>query len=195
MKCGSAIGADVETGLATDTSFFIRHDRLGFRNALPGTSRTDRNAGGLLTLLTDNGHEDRNLFPFLYLYPGKGRATGTLMGKAADHFAGLTSCAAFRDDGDGTHLDDLLRWFFIVNTMVNDITQFLSLSSTFCEYAKNSYCKIDNMFIIENEESDPLRWSHHEMILWDSPEHCRFTCWSWGYGQNSYGEIDGKGRP
>jgi hypothetical protein len=48
--------------------------------------------------LTDDGNEERNLFPFLYPYPGKGRTTGALMRKAADHLTGLTSGASFRNN-------------------------------------------------------------------------------------------------
>jgi hypothetical protein len=107
MKRGSAVRTGVKTGLATDASFLIRHDGIGPGDALPRTSRTDVHAGGFFTVLTDGRHEDRDLFPLLHPYPRKGRTTGALMGKAADHFAGLASCAAFRDDGDGTHLDDL----------------------------------------------------------------------------------------
>jgi hypothetical protein len=59
--------------------------------------------------LTDDGHEDRDLFPFLYPYPRKGRATRAVMGEAAGHFTGLASGTAFRENRDGAHLDDLLR--------------------------------------------------------------------------------------
>jgi hypothetical protein len=107
MKRWSAVRTSIETGLATDTSFFIRHYCIVSGNALPCTSRADRNAGGLFAVLTGNRHEDRNLFPFLYPYPRKGRATGAFMEEAADHFTGLTSCTAFRNKGDSTHLDDL----------------------------------------------------------------------------------------
>ena len=37
------------------------------------------------------------------------------MGEAADHFTGLASCTAFRNDGDGAHLNNLRSKFFIVN--------------------------------------------------------------------------------
>jgi hypothetical protein len=117
MKCRSAIRTDIETGLAADTPFFICHDCIGLGNTLPSTRRADRNARRLFALLTDNGHEDRNLFPFLYTYPRKGRATGALMGKAADHFTGFAPRTAFRDDGDGAHVDNLRREFFIVNSL------------------------------------------------------------------------------
>jgi hypothetical protein len=67
--------------------------------------------------LADNGHEDRNLFPSLYMDPRKGRATGTFMRKAANHFAGLASGTPLWDDGDGTHLDNPLNMFFIENVL------------------------------------------------------------------------------
>jgi hypothetical protein len=133
VKRWSAIRTGINTGLATDTSFFIRHHCIRSGNTHPGTGGTDIRARGLFTVLTDDGNEDRNLFPLLHPYPRKGRAARALMRKAAYHFTGLTSCAAFRDDGDGTHLDDLLIWFFIVNDMINNITPFVSLSSTFYE--------------------------------------------------------------
>lgn len=109
MKRWSAIGTGIETGLAPDASFFIRHDGIGFRVALPGPRRADRDAGRLFAVLTDNGHEDGDLFPLLHPNPREGRAAGALVGEAADHFTGLASRAAFRDDGDGTHLDGLRR--------------------------------------------------------------------------------------
>jgi hypothetical protein len=89
------------------------------------------------------------------------------MGEAADHFTGLTSCAAFRDDGDGTHLDNLLMWFFIVNDITNNITHFVSLSSTFYKYIKNICCVTNNMFTMENVETDSPRCPLHEVVLWD----------------------------
>jgi hypothetical protein len=131
VKCRSAVRTDIETGLATDTSFFIRHDRIGFGNSLPSSSRADRNAGGFLALLADNGHEDRDLFPFLYPYPRKGRTAGVLMGEAADHFAGLASCTAFRDDRNGAHLENLLFTFFIENNSFIDILTYFSCVSSF----------------------------------------------------------------
>jgi hypothetical protein len=109
MKCWSVIGTGIETGFASDASFFIRHDGIGSRGASPGTGRADRDAGRLFTVLTDNGYEDGDLFPLFHPYPREGRAAGALMGEAADHFTGLASRAAFRNDGDGTHLDDLRR--------------------------------------------------------------------------------------
>jgi hypothetical protein len=118
MKCRSAIRTDIEAGFTTDTSFFIRNDRIGFWNAFPSTRRADSNAGSLFALLTDNRHEDRNLFPFLYPNTRKCRATGALMGKAANHFTGLTSGASFRNNRNGAHLNILLIWFFIVNKYI-----------------------------------------------------------------------------
>jgi hypothetical protein len=115
MKRRGAKRTYVETGLAAHTSFFICHYCIGPGNALSGTGRANIHTGGFFAVLTDNRHEDRNLFPFFYAYPGKGRAAGALMGETAGHFAGLASCAAFRDNRDGAHLDDLLRTFFIVN--------------------------------------------------------------------------------
>jgi hypothetical protein len=127
MECRSIIRTDVETGLATDTSFFIRYNSIGFGNALPSTRRADRNARSLFALLTDNGHEDRDLLPFLYSNPRKGRATGILMGETADHFTGLASCTTLRDHGDSTHLDLLLIWFFIANALIYKYINILFL--------------------------------------------------------------------
>ena len=107
MKRWGAVRTGIETRFAADASFLIRHDCVGPGGAPPRTGGADIHAGGLFAVLTDGGHEDRNLFPLLHPYPGKGRTAGALMGEAADHFAGLASCAAFRDDGDGAHLDDL----------------------------------------------------------------------------------------
>jgi hypothetical protein len=155
VKGRSAIGTDIETGLATDTSFLIRHDCIGFGNSFPGTSRADRNARSLLALLTDNGHEDRNLFPFLYLYPRKGRTAGVLMGEAADHFAGLTSRTAFRNKRDSTHLDGLPILFSTVNDITNNIAHIFSLSSTFFEYTKHLYCVSDNLVHYRERRKGP----------------------------------------
>jgi len=120
MKNRSTVGTGIETGLTTDTPFFIRHDCAGFGHAPPGTGRADRHARGFFAVLTDDGHEDRNLFPLLHPYPRKGRTAGTFVGKAADHFTGVTSGAAFRDNGNGGHLEDLLRYMF---SMVNNHLQ------------------------------------------------------------------------
>jgi hypothetical protein len=109
MKYRSAIRTDIETRLAADTPLFISHHCSGFGDAHPSTGRADIHAGRLFTVLTDDGNEDRDLFPLLHPYPRKGRAARALMGKAANHFTGLTSCASFRDDRDGTHLETLLR--------------------------------------------------------------------------------------
>jgi hypothetical protein len=118
MKYRSAIRTNIEAGFATDTSFFIRDDCIGFGNALPSTSRADCNARSLLALLTDDGHEDRNLFPFLYSNSRKGRATGSFMRKAASHFTGLASGASFWNNRDGAHLDTLLNLFSMVNQSI-----------------------------------------------------------------------------
>jgi hypothetical protein len=115
MKRWSAVRTGIETGLAADASFFIRHYCIGSGDALPGTGRADIHARGLFAVLTDDGHEDRDLFPLLHPYPRKGGAAGAFMGEAADHFTGLASCAAFRDDGDGAHLGYLRSQFFIEN--------------------------------------------------------------------------------
>jgi len=69
MKHWSTIRTGIETGLAADTSLFIRYDRIGFGDALPGTGRTDFHAGRLFAVLTNRGHEDRNLFPLFHPYP------------------------------------------------------------------------------------------------------------------------------
>jgi len=115
MKHWCTIRTGVNTGFATDASFFIRHHRIGSGSPLSGACRTDIHARGLFAVLTDDGHEDRDLFPLLHLYPRKGRAAGSFMGEAADHFTGLASCAAFWNDGDSAHLDNLRSKFFIVN--------------------------------------------------------------------------------
>jgi hypothetical protein len=150
MKHWSAVRTDIETRLTTDTSFLIRHDCIGFRNSLPSTSRADRNAGGLLALLTDNGHEDRNLFPFLYSYPRKGRTTGVLMREATGHFAGLTSCTAFRDDGDGTHLDNLLFMFSMENDFIYSYINIflLPVKHFFNKYLKKIQYRIKSFIIV-----------------------------------------------
>jgi hypothetical protein len=115
MKYRSTIRTDVETGLTAHAPFFICHNCTGFRDASPSTSRTDIHAGRLFAVLTDDWHEDRNLFPFPYPYSRKSRAAGALMRKAADHFTGLTSSTAFWDDRDGAHWNNLLISFFIEN--------------------------------------------------------------------------------
>jgi len=118
MNDWSAVGTGIETRLTTDTPFFIRDDGACFGDALPGTGRTDRHARGFFAVLTDNGHEDRDLFPLLHPYPRKGGTAGAFVGKAADHFTGVTSGAAFRDNGNGGHLEDLLRCMF---SMMNNL--------------------------------------------------------------------------
>jgi hypothetical protein len=40
------------------------------------------------------------------------------MREATDHFAGLASCAAFREDRNGAHLDNLLLLFSIENEII-----------------------------------------------------------------------------
>jgi hypothetical protein len=107
MKRWSAVRTGIDTGLAADTSFFIRHYRIGSRGSLPGTGRADIHARGLFALLTEGRHEDSDLFPLLHPYPRKGRTTRALMGEAADHFTRLASCATFRDNGDGAHFNNL----------------------------------------------------------------------------------------
>jgi len=119
MKHWSAVRTGIETGLAADASFLIRHDSIRSSGALPGTRWTDIHAWRLFAVLADSGHEDRDLLPLLHPYSRKGRAAGAFMGEAADHFTGLASCAAFRNDGDGAHLDVLLSLFFIVNISIN----------------------------------------------------------------------------
>jgi hypothetical protein len=118
MKRWSAVRTGIETGFAADASFFIRHHRIGSGGALSGACRTDIHARGLFTVLTDDGHEDRDLFPLVHPYSRKGRAAGSFMGEAADHFTGLASCAAFRNDGEGTHLNNLHKLFFIMNNQL-----------------------------------------------------------------------------
>jgi hypothetical protein len=115
MKGWGAVGTSIETGLTADTPFFIRHDCAGFGHAPPGTGGADRHAGGFFTMLTDDGHEDRNLFPLLHPYPRQGRAAGAFVDEAADHFTGVASGAAFRGDGNGGHLKNLLTSFSIMN--------------------------------------------------------------------------------
>jgi hypothetical protein len=115
MKRWGTIRTGINTGFAADASFFIRHHRIGSGGALSGTCRTDIHARGLFTVLTDDGHEDGDLFPLLQPYPRKGRAAGSFMGEAADHFTGLASRAAFRNDGDSAHLDNLHVSFFRMN--------------------------------------------------------------------------------
>jgi hypothetical protein len=150
MKCRSAIRTDIETRLATDTSFFIRCDCIGFGNALSGTCRANRDAGSLFALLTDNGHEDRDLFPFLHSYPRKGRAAGAVMGKAAGHFTRLTSCAAFRENRDGAHFNVLLYKFSIVNNQLFNILTYMSYLSSFFSYLEKKFAKEIYMFTIVN---------------------------------------------
>jgi hypothetical protein len=107
MKRWSAIRTDIKTGLAADTPLFIGHHCSRFGDAHPSTGRAEIHAGRLFTVLTDYGNEDRDFLPLLHPYPRKGRAASALMGEAADHFTGLASCAAFRDNGDGAHFNNL----------------------------------------------------------------------------------------
>jgi hypothetical protein len=118
MKRWGTIRTRIETRLAPNTSFFVRDHCFGSRGALSSACRTDINARGLFAVLTDDGHEDGDLFPLLHPYPRKGRTAGAFMRKAADHFAGLASCAALRNDGDSAHVDNLLILFFTVNTSI-----------------------------------------------------------------------------
>jgi len=54
------------------------------------------------------------------------------MGEAADHFTGLASRAAFRNDRNGTHLDNLHGSFFAMNIQLKTILTYGSyLSSIF----------------------------------------------------------------
>jgi hypothetical protein len=115
MKRWSAVRTGIETGFAADASFLIRHHRIGCGGALSGACRTDIDARRLFAVLTDDGHEDRDLFPFLHPYSRKGRAAGAFVREATDHFTGLASCTAFRNDGDGAHLDNIRSVFFIAN--------------------------------------------------------------------------------
>jgi hypothetical protein len=72
MNSWSSIGTGIETGLAADASFFVRHNGIGSRDALPGLGRTDCDARRLFAVLTDDGHEDGDLLPLLHPYPGEG---------------------------------------------------------------------------------------------------------------------------
>jgi hypothetical protein len=127
----SAVRTSIETGFTTDTPFFIRHDCAGFGDALPGTGRADRHARGFFAVLTDDGHEDRNLFPLLHPYPRKGRTAGAFVGKAADHFTGMAAGAVFRDNGNGGHLRDLLISFVTMNIQLKAILSYFQLLSSF----------------------------------------------------------------
>ena len=61
------------------------------------------------------------------------------MGEAASHFTGLASCTSFRNNGEGTHLDNLRSKFFIVNDQLEDIITFISyLSSLFLTFRKKN---------------------------------------------------------
>jgi hypothetical protein len=132
VKRWRTIRTSINTGFAADASFLIRHYCIGCGEALSGACRTDVHARGLFTVLTDDGHEDGDLLPLLHPYPRKGRAAGSFMGEAADHFTGLASCAAFRNDGDGTHFDNLHGSFFTVNIQLKKILTYNSyLSSIF----------------------------------------------------------------
>ena len=132
VKRWRAVGTGIETGFAADASFFIRHHCIGSGGALSGACGTDIHARGLFAVLADGGHEDGDLFPLLHSYSRKGRAAGAFMGEAAGHFTGLASCAAFRNDGNGTHLDNLRSMFFMVNDQLRDILTYNSyLSSIF----------------------------------------------------------------
>ncbi len=111
MKHWSAVRTGIETGLAADAPFFIRYHCARFGIAFSGTGRTNSDAGWFFTMLADDGDKDRDLFPFLHLYPREGRTAGPLMGEAADHFTGLTPCAAFGDNGNRIHLEDLPKRF------------------------------------------------------------------------------------
>jgi hypothetical protein len=83
-------------------------------------------------VLADSGHEDRDLLPLLHPYSRKGRAADAFMGEAADHFTGLASCTAFRNNGDGAHLDNLHGSFFAMNIQLRYILTYNSyLSSIF----------------------------------------------------------------
>jgi hypothetical protein len=107
VKHWSAIRTGIQTGLAPNALFLICDDRARFREPLPGARRAGRHARRLLTVLTDDWHEDRYLFPLLHMYPRKGRTAGALMGEAANHLTGLASCAPFRDDRNRAHLNFL----------------------------------------------------------------------------------------
>jgi hypothetical protein len=69
MNSWSTIGTGIETGLAADASFFIRYSGIGSRDALPSLGGADCDARGVFAMLTDNGHEDGDLFPLLHPYP------------------------------------------------------------------------------------------------------------------------------
>ncbi len=69
MKHRSAVRAGIETGFAADAPLFVCHDGAGIRDALPGPGGANGHAGRFFTVLTDNGHENGDLFPFLHSYP------------------------------------------------------------------------------------------------------------------------------
>jgi hypothetical protein len=98
VKHRSTIRTGIETGLAPNALFFIGDDRVCFRESLSSARWAGCHAGRLLTVLTDDWHKDRDLFPLLHVYSRKGRAAGTLMGEATNHLTGLASGAAFRDN-------------------------------------------------------------------------------------------------
>jgi len=108
VKHWSTIRTGIEAGLAPDALLFIRDDCACFRESFSSARWAGRHAGRLLTVLTDDWHKDRYLFPLLHVYARKGRAAGALMGKATNHLAGLASCAPLWDNGYRTHCD-LLR--------------------------------------------------------------------------------------
>jgi hypothetical protein len=127
----STIRASINAGLAADASLSIRDNCPVSGKTHPGASGADIHTRRLFAVLTDDGDEDGNLLPLLHPYPRKGWAARALVGETAGQLAGLASCAAFGNDGDGSHLDGLLIQFFAVNAILINITHFSRLSSRF----------------------------------------------------------------
>jgi hypothetical protein len=107
VQHGSAIRAGIQARLTTDALFLICDDCVRFRESFPSTRRAGADTGRLLTVLTDDWHKDRYLFPLLHVNPREGRAAGALMGEAANHLTGLASCTPFWNNGNRTHLNCL----------------------------------------------------------------------------------------
>lgn len=80
MKRWRTIRTRIEARLTPDATFFVRYDCIGSGGALSGACWTDIHARGFFALLTDDGHKDRDFFPFLHPYPREGRAARAFVG-------------------------------------------------------------------------------------------------------------------
>jgi len=90
---GRTIGAGIDAGFAADTPMGICDNSLGFRDTGPSPGWTDRHAGRLGAMLAHDRHIDGNFSPFSHLNSREGKTGSPFMGQAADHFAGLATCA------------------------------------------------------------------------------------------------------